>query len=163
MLKYVQREESRVLVLDMAAVTDIDYSAKVKLERSLKKMLDAHVVVIMGRVHGIVMDRLIASGIADLIGRENIFIGLPDAVRRAQVVLDTIQSMASQWNASELALADPSSSTQVYQFPPRKTRELDSLENVDRGFPLTRNVHTYAHREDDSAKTRHKLWWKLLH
>jgi SulP family sulfate permease len=86
-LKHAQKERSRILVLDMGAVTEIDYAASIYLEKALAALKAAQVIVIMGRVHGKLRDILGRTGLVNQIGEENIFIALPDAVRWAKVLL----------------------------------------------------------------------------
>jgi SulP family sulfate permease len=87
-LKFAQKERSRILVLDMGAVTEIDYAASLYVKKSLDALKAAPVAVVMGRVHGKLRDILGRTGLAEQIGvLENMFIVLPDAVRWAKVLL----------------------------------------------------------------------------
>jgi SulP family sulfate permease len=107
-LKFAMRERSRVLVLDMGAVTEIDFAATANLHTALKSLGEAQVRVILGRVHGNLCDILSSTGLASLIGEENIFIGLPDAVQRAKILLQEWlfeAQRAEQFDRASVALS----------------------------------------------------------
>jgi SulP family sulfate permease len=198
-LKFAQKERSRILVLDMGAVTEIDYAASLYVKKSLDALKAAHVAVVMGRVHGKLRDILGRTGLAEQIGAENIFIALPDAVRWAKVLLhdgrmEAQRDVPLQFEETRVIL--PKSRT---CFERRRSRhaaaklnqpedeveevwtepslihvsyvgegraqdfDLDSEApaDVERGAPLTENLHTFAHQQDPASVSREMLWWKM--
>lgn len=194
LLKIATKERTRVLVLDVGAVVDIDYTALANFRIAFDALRKAQVRILFGRVHGKMRDFMHKTGMAEKLGEENFFIALPDAVRRAQILLIDGQVEASQalekqfdqtivpvqnkkksWDCCKRrkrqdssllddmdTLTDPPLYHVQYPAEGHHLNEDDVPEHIDKGQHLTRNVHVYAHKQDEASIERENLWWKNL-
>jgi MFS superfamily sulfate permease-like transporter len=87
----VEREKSPVyvLLLDLSAVTDIDFSAVTELKKTMKWLRANNLTLFATAVNGVVRDMLKKSGFIKLLGEENVFWLHNDAVYAAKEVIRT--------------------------------------------------------------------------
>uniref|UniRef100_A0A803LBV9 STAS domain-containing protein n=1 Tax=Chenopodium quinoa TaxID=63459 RepID=A0A803LBV9_CHEQI len=72
--------EIKHLIIDMSSVADIDTSGTHALEKLYKTLEKKNVKLVIGSPVQFVVDKLHSSGLIKLIGEENIFISVADAV-----------------------------------------------------------------------------------
>ena len=88
-ISLIEKEKNPVyvLLLDLSAVTDIDFSAVTELKKTMKWLRANNVTLFATAVNGIVRDMLKKSGFIRLLGEENVFWLHNDAVYAAKEVI----------------------------------------------------------------------------
>lgn len=89
LVRLIEREKSKVhvLLLDLSAVSDVDFSAVSELQKTMKWLRGKEIVVLATAVNGPVRDMLKRSRFLDLLGEENVFWMHSDAVAAAKSII----------------------------------------------------------------------------
>lgn len=77
-----------VVVLDWSSINDIDYSACVELMSIVKEYKANNILFIQAALKGPVRDTMLSGGLVDLIGKENFYWDVHDAVVYGQRMLE---------------------------------------------------------------------------
>ncbi|TMX05026.1 hypothetical protein EJD97_003343 [Solanum chilense] len=80
MLKETNQQKIQYLIVEMSPVTDIDTSGIHSLEDLYKSLQKRNVELVLANPGTMVIDKLHASGFADMIGEDKIFLTVADAV-----------------------------------------------------------------------------------
>ncbi len=88
-VKLVEAEKSKVhvLLLDLSAVSDVDFSALTQLQQTVKWLQQQQIKLLATAVNGPVRDMLRRSGFLQLIGEENVYWLHADAARVAKELI----------------------------------------------------------------------------
>lgn len=91
-----------VLLLDMGAVSDIDFSAIVELQKLYKWLCSKDIVLIATTMNSKVRDILLKSGFLKLIGEQHVFLSHTDAAASAKSIIREKQTKSGPpFNAKE--------------------------------------------------------------